>query len=165
MRITPIPLLLLALAACTSRNPRDPIPGSTALLTGSWELVAHRTGQPDIHATVTLAPSAPTDSTVPAPLKGGTLEGHFRLGDHGWLPSPPTDSGVSAFIASDSAVILYLRLEGRCSNCGNLGFAGRLADGEVTGHWTQELTAPAAEGTFTLRGSSSSRAARRGEAQ
>jgi hypothetical protein len=61
------------------------------------------------------------------------------------------DSGTSAYIDADSSIILYLRLQGRCANCGNLGFAGRLAGAQVAGHWSQELSGSAPEGTFTLQ--------------
>ncbi len=142
---------LLALAAC-SRAGEDPVPGDAARLAGRWELVAHRSGYDDLHALVTLAPSDTADPEVPQVLKGGTLEGSFQLQNGAWLPAPPSDSSASAFLAADSAVVLYLRLTGRCTNCGNLGFAGRLAGDSVTGHWTQEMpggTPP--NGSFSLQ--------------
>lgn len=150
MRFHVTALLAMALAACTGRNPRDPAPGDPAILAGSWEIIAHRDSQPDLHVAVTLAPSAPNDPDVPRALKGGTLEGHFQLADRAWLPTPPTDSGVSAFIGSDSSVIVYLRLEGRCSDCGNLGFAGRFAHDAILGHWSQEMTTTSPQGTFAM---------------
>jgi hypothetical protein len=148
-------LLVLVVAAACARRPADPQPGSAAWLAGTWELVAHRTDQPDLLGTVTIAPSAPDDSTVPAALRGGTLEGHFRLTNLAWLSAGPRDSGASAFIAADSAVVLYLRLQGRCANCGNLGFAGHLMNGRVAGHWVQELSSDPPQGMFELRRSSS----------
>jgi hypothetical protein len=113
--------------------------------------VIRRVDHPDILATVNLAPSDPDDPTVPPSLRGGTLEGHFHLEQAGWLPTFPSDSGSSAFLAADSAVVLYLRLEGRCANCGNLGLAGHLAANRVTGHWTQEYSSDPPEGTFELK--------------
>ncbi|MGB7212376.1 MAG: hypothetical protein WBC97_07060 [Gemmatimonadales bacterium] len=151
MRNLPAALLLVALAACSGRNPRDPMPGDPALLTGDWQIIAHNEGRPDLHISVTLAPSGPNDPTVPAALRGGTVEGHFQLADRGWLPTPPTDSGVSGFVGADSSVIVYLRLEGRCNNCGNLGFAGRFAHDAVLGHWSQEMTTTSPQGTFAMQ--------------
>ena len=151
MRTYSAAVLLMALAACTGRNPRDPTPGDPAILAGAWQIIAHRDSQPDLHVLVTLAPSGPNDPTVPAALRGGTLEGHFQLQDRAWLPTPPTDSGVSAFVGSDSSVIVYLRLEGRCSGCGNLGFAGRFAHDAVLGHWSQEMTSTSPQGTFAMQ--------------
>lgn len=143
-------LLVLVTTACAG-PPVDPQPGEAARLAGTWDLLVHRTGQPDIAGSVTLAPSSPDDPTVPQPLKGGTLEGRFHLRNTAWLPAAPRDSGTSAFIDMDSAVTLYLRLEGRCANCGNLGFAGHLVDGRVTGHWIQEVSMAPPEGTFELQ--------------
>jgi len=143
-------LMLSALAGCAPTPNQDPVPGETALLTGTWNLVVHREGQEDLLGVVTLAPSEADDQTVPEILRGGTLEGHFRLAGQGWLPSAPSDSGTSAFIAADSAVVLYLRLEGRCANCGNLGFAGRLTGDQVSGHWVQEMSSTPPQGSFTL---------------
>ena len=150
MRFPATAFLMLTVAACTGRTPRGPVPGNTAILAGSWEIIAHRDSQPDLHVAVTLAPSAPNDTTVPAVLKGGTLDGHFRLADRAWLPTPPTDSGVSAFIGADSSVIVYLRLEGRCRHCGNLGFAGRFAHDAILGHWDLETTTTPPQGTFAM---------------
>lgn len=150
MRFCTATFLLVALAACTGRNPRDPMPGDPALLAGDWQIVAHRDSQPDLHISVTLAPSGPNDPNVPAALRGATLEGHFRLQDRAWLPTPPTDSGVSAFVGVDSSVIIYLRLEGRCNDCGNLGLAGRVARDSVVGHWSEEMMSTSPQGAFTM---------------
>lgn len=132
----------------------DPRAGNAALLAGDWTLTAHRTGDTSaagtLKVTLHLIPSGAGDPSVPPTLRGGTLEGTFRIVAHGWLPGPPPDSGVSAFIASDSAVIIYLRLQGRCADCGNLGFAGKLHAGGSTGHWREELTTTAPQGSFTL---------------
>ncbi|MGH7592142.1 MAG: hypothetical protein ACREL2_11965 [Gemmatimonadales bacterium] len=151
MRYPVAAFLLLALAACTGRNPRDPAPGDPALLTGDWQIIAHSEGRPDLHISVTLAPSGPNDPTVPASLRGGTVEGHFQLADHAWLPTAPTDSGVSGFVGADSSVIVYLRLEGRCNDCGNLGFAGRFVHDSILGHWSQEMTTTSPQGAFAMR--------------
>lgn len=150
MRIVRVLPLLLLTAACFRGSAENPKPGDAALLTGTWTLTAHRAGDSDIVATVTLLPSAPDDKSVPASLRGGTLEGGFVITAHGWLPSPPNDTGVSALIESDSAVIVYLRLQGRCTDCGNLGFSGKYLDGKVTGHWSQELTTHPAQGDFVM---------------
>ncbi len=144
-------LLLVILASCSPSSAGNPQPGDVALLAGSWELVVHREGQPDLLGRVTLAPSTPEDPTVPAALKGGTLEGHFHLRDTVWLTVAPADSGTSAFIDADSSVIVYLRLQGRCANCGNLGLAGHLSGGQITGHWVQEFSSHPPEGSFTLQ--------------
>ena len=143
------------MVACTPGSAGDPVPGNAAQLAGRWDLVVHRPGYEDLLGVVTLAPSDPNDQTVPAALRGGTLEGWFRFSDRGWLPGVPGDSGTSAFIGADSTIVLYLRLEGRCSNCGNLGLAGRLAENQAEGHWTQELSSHPPEGTFSLQRSSS----------
>ncbi|HTS87282.1 MAG TPA: hypothetical protein VMG41_02225 [Gemmatimonadales bacterium] len=144
-------LLLWSVAACNRGGTGDPVPGDATLLAGRWFLVVHRDGQPDLSAVLTLGPSQPNDPGVPRALRGGTLEGSFRFQSQSWLSSPPVDSESSAFIGADGAVILYLRLQGHCVNCGNLGFAGHLNAGEVTGHWTEELNSDAPNGTFTLR--------------
>ena len=149
MRIRYCLPILLMLAGC-SPDRGDPAPGDATRLAGQWKLVMHREGSDDILGTVTLTPSDSTDPQIPASLHGGTLDGYFQLTTTGWLPSPPTDSGTSAFLSADSAVVLYLRVEGRCTNCGNLGLAGRLTGDRVEGHWTQEIPGTPPQGSFTL---------------
>jgi hypothetical protein len=141
---------LFALASCFGKPGSEPQPGNAALLAGRWEFMLHRVGHPDILGIVTLQPSDPDDPSVPRGLKGGTLEGHFELQSQGWLATPPSDSGASAYLDADSSIVLYLRLEGRCTRCGNLGLAGHLAGSRVTGHWTQEYTSDPPEGAFEL---------------
>lgn len=144
-------LALLALTACRPGSAGEPQPGDRSHLTGSWDLVVQRPGAPDLVGELTLAPSAPGDATVPASLNGGTLEGSFHLQGNAWLTAAPVDSGASAFIDADSSVIVYLRLQGRCANCGNIGLAGKWTEGQVTGHWVQEFSSHPPQGSFTLR--------------
>ncbi len=144
-------LFLLAVASCSPGPSVDTSPGKAELLSGSWDFVVHRAGRPDLIGSVSLAPSLDSDHTVPVALRGGTLEGTFHLRDDAWLTAVPSDSGASAFIGSDSSVVLYLRLQGRCTNCGNLGFGGRLRDSQVTGHWVQEFSSDQPQGSFTLQ--------------
>ncbi|HET7041449.1 MAG TPA: hypothetical protein VFI13_05505, partial [Gemmatimonadales bacterium] len=64
-------LLLLLLAACSPDRaappgPGDPHPGDATHLAGTWALVAHRDGRPDLVGTVRLSPAP--DSTAPAHL-------------------------------------------------------------------------------------------------
>lgn len=141
----------IALAGCAPSRGDDPHPGDAAPLVGAWDLVVRRAGKPDLVAHLLLARSAPDDATVPAALRGATLEGVFHLDDTAWLTATPVDSGASAYVDADSAVVLYLRLQGRCSNCGNLGLAGRWAGDSITGHWVQEFSSHPPEGRFTLR--------------
>jgi hypothetical protein len=155
MRPAAVASLLLAFLACRPDPAAEPHPGDAALLAGTWELVAHRADHPDILGRITLAPSAPDDPDVPPGLKGGTLEGSFQLRETGWLAQLPTDSGSTGYLDADSSVVLYLRLAGRCTNCGNLGFAGHLAGDSVVGHWTQEFGSPPPEGSFVLQRSGS----------
>jgi hypothetical protein len=151
MRIVSIALALLAAVSCAGDPDAAPHPGDATLLAGTWALVVHRDSSPDIVASVTLTPSDSNDPDVPPSMAGGTLEGHFRLQEHGWLAQPPVDSGASAFVDVDSSVVVYLWMQGRCVRCGNLGFAGRLGPDGVSGHWTQELGSNPPQGTFDLR--------------
>ena len=144
-------LLLAMLASCSPSSAGDPRPGDVALLAGPWEFVVHREGHPDLLGRLTLAPSAPDDPSIPRSLKGGTLEGFFHLRGSAWLTAEPVDSGTSAFIDADSSVIVYLRLQGRCANCGNVGFAGRLTGDRIAGHWVQEFSSHPPEGNFTMQ--------------
>lgn len=141
----------LSLAGCAPTRGDDPHPGDATVLAGAWDLVVHRAGEPDLLARLILAPSSPGDATVPVALRGATLEGVFRLHDTAWLTATPVDSGVSAYVDADSSVVVYLRLQGRCSNCGNLGLAGRWTGGEISGHWVLEFSSHPPEGSFTLR--------------
>lgn len=142
---------LLLLAACKPVGD-NPVPGKAEELAGNWNLVVHRSGYDDITAAVRLTPTDSGDTKVPAALQGGTLEGRFAIRSHAWLPAPPRDSSASAFLSEDSAVVLYLRLNGSCANCGNLGFAGHLAGDSITGHWRQELPGSSPpDGRFVLQ--------------
>ncbi len=141
----------LALAGCAPSHGDDPHPGDATVLAGAWDLVVQREGHPDLVAHLLLARSAADDAAVPVALRGATLEGVFHLQDSAWLTAAPVDSGVSGYVDADSSVVIYLRLQGRCSNCGNLGLAGRWAGDKITGHWVLEFSSHPPEGTFTLR--------------
>ncbi|HET7042672.1 MAG TPA: hypothetical protein VFI13_11655, partial [Gemmatimonadales bacterium] len=84
-------------------------------------------------------------------LKGGTLDGIFHLEGAAWLTAQPVDSTAAGYIDVDSAVVIYLRLQGGCSNCGNLGLAGKWTGDSITGHWAQEFSSSPPEGSFTMR--------------
>lgn len=151
MRRSSLLLALLLLAACEQVGD-NPVPGNAGELAGNWQLVVHRAGYDDITAAVTLAPSDTSDATVPLILRGGTLDGRFAILSHAWLAAPPRDTSAVAFISEDSAVVLYLRLNGLCTSCGNLGFAGHLAGDSIEGHWRQEVPGSnPPDGRFVLR--------------
>ena len=146
-----LPLLLCVLAACASDRSGDPHPGDARLLAGAWSFVIHRAGRPDLVGDVTLAPAAPADPRASETLKGGTLAGTFRLQGAAWLTAQPVDSTASGYVDADSSFVIYLRLQGGCSNCGNIGLAGRLGADSITGHWAQEFSSSPPEGSFTMR--------------